>query len=43
MLEYDKFSSMLTFITVNTIRKARIFSGIYTSDEVEGFQFLFEY
>lgn len=42
MLEYDKFGSILTFITVNTIVNARIFSGIYTSDKVEGFQFLFE-
>lgn len=43
MLDYDKFSSILTFITVNTIEKAKSFSGLYTSDKVEGFQFLFEY
>lgn len=43
MLEYDKFSSILTFITANTIGKARIFLGIYTSDKVEGVWFSFEY
>lgn len=43
MLNYDKFSSILTFIAVNTIGKAKIISGIYTSDKVEGFQFSFEY